>query len=76
MWVAGWHVPYGKLLFKLLGIQGKNRFLGAKPFTDTDSCVRHTLGPEKQCISMDLLALQIDWRAVSPSKWFVPQEFY
>ena len=46
MWVAGWHVPYGKLLFKLCRIKLKFRFLGAKPFTDTDSCVRHTLGPE------------------------------
>ena len=36
MWVVGWHVPYGKLLIKLLRIQGKNRFLGLKPFTDVD----------------------------------------
>ena len=36
MWVIGWHVPYGKLLFKLFRISLKFRFLGAKPFTDKE----------------------------------------
>ena len=36
MWVVGWHVPYGKLLFNLIRIGLFFRFLGAKPFTDVD----------------------------------------
>ena len=44
MWVVGWHVPYGKLLIKLLRIQRKNRFLGAKPFTDKELHLREVGG--------------------------------
>ena len=43
-WVAGWHVPYGKLLFKLCRISLKFRFLGQKPFTDVD--LREVRGPQ------------------------------
>ena len=46
MWVVGWHVPYGKLLIKLLRIQGKNRFLGLKPFTDVDLQLREVSGSQ------------------------------
>ena len=47
MWVSGWHVPYGKLLFKLSRIKLKNRFLGAKPFTDGDLHLREVGGSQK-----------------------------
>ena len=46
MWVVGWHVPYGKLLFNLQRIKLKFRFLGQKPFTDGDLVVSIDWGHE------------------------------
>ena len=47
MWVVGWHVPYGKLLFKLFRIKLKFCFLGQKPFTDVDLPLREVGGSQK-----------------------------
>ena len=44
MWVVGWHVPYGKLLFNLCRIKLKFRFLGLMPLNDEDLHSNTTCG--------------------------------